>query len=312
MNLYTDNVSFASGVVENYSPWERAALEDLPGAVRPFLEALVQSRPIFRAQGTLVKHWDHLVLVNEASESQFDILNALVRTHTNCSESLLCLAGVGKNFHGFKNRPWQTAPGNLHLSALVSPHATINHAGVAFTVLAVVSILQTLDDLTGVSRSAGVKWVNDILIGDSKIGGVLASAQIQGDVVTQATMGIGLNIEKAPDVSPTPFVPTVGCLHQFSTEGDRCTLRLVFQRLITYLGANYRSLLAGGYPRLLESYRSRSIVLGRRVRLHRDTVDSTPGELLEGVVTSIGDDLQLFIDDAPSPVFTGRLELLSD
>ena len=292
--------------------WAEASVHSLPWPLQAYLSALLSNKRVHRCEVSSAEPWDHVVLVQNAEESQFDALNRVVRVRSDLTEALLCVAGVGKKFHGFKNRPWQAARGNLHLSAVVSPHARIDHSGVAFTVLAVVSVLQTLDDLGALPKKAAVKWVNDIMIENAKVGGVLSSAQIQGDIVTHATVGIGLNIEKSPSVSPTPFVPLVGSLHQHSTDPSRCTLRLVFQRLIMYLGANYRSLLAGGYPQLLEFYRSRSLVLGRPVRLYRDSDGRTPGGIFQGVVSSIGDDLELFLDQAPAPVLAGRLELLSN
>jgi BirA family biotin operon repressor/biotin-[acetyl-CoA-carboxylase] ligase len=283
----------------------------MPLSVRPCLETLVHADTVFCAVGSSSDHWDHLLLVDSAGESQFDALNRLVRKHSHLSEELLCVAGVGTDFHGFRGRPWVSARGNLHLSVLLSPNRQIERAGIAFTVLAVVSILQALDELGSLAKRPGVKWVNDILMGDAKIGGVLANAQIQQNIVRHAVVGIGLNIENVPEVPPTPFVPRVGSLQQYSSDQDRCTLPLVFQKLIMYLGANYRSLVSGGLPQLLEVYRSRSLVLGRSVRIHRDTKNDPRNQLISGVVSSIGDNLELHLEGIPAPVTTGRLELLS-
>ena len=311
MIVYTDSVRFAQALLQNDLPWEQAPSQFLSSSLQPYLETLAGKSLLHSTEFPGPDSWGYAVLIENAEESQFDALNRVARVHDAPSTGLVCVAGVGKKFHGFKDRPWEAARGNLHLSALVSPRRRIEHVGVAFTILAVVSVLQTVDDLGKLPRKAAVKWVNDIMIDGAKIGGVLATCQIQDEIVEHATIGIGLNIEKAPRVSPTPFVPKTGSLQQFSSDPPSCTLRLVFQKLITYLGANYVSLLAGGYSHLLEFYRSRSLVLGRRIRLHRDSSGTSPGTLLEGVVLSIGDDLELTIDQAPSPVAEGRLELLT-
>jgi len=311
MTIYTDNVRFAQGLFKDVRDWKELRLGSLPSPLRPYLEALTPKTAVQCSKVSEPGSWGHAVLIESADGSQFDALNRVARRYDAPPEGLVCVAGTGTKFHGFKDRPWEIASGNLHLSVLTGPRTTIDHVGVAFIVLAVVSVLQTLDDVAELPQEATVKWVNDIMIEGAKIGGVLANCQIQDDIVTHATLGIGLNVEKAPPVSPTPSVPTVGSLHQFSPNPRRCTLEVVFQKLITYLGANYASLMAGGYQHLLDVYRSRSLVLAQRVRLHRDSVDGRPGATIEGVVQSIGEDLELFLDQRSSPVTEGRLELLT-
>ena len=311
MKIYTDRVRFAQTLFPADLPWEEARIRTFPSPLRASLEALTPELVVHSSELPGPGPWAHAILIESAEQSQFDALNALARQNDVPSDGLVCVAGTGKKFHGFKDRPWEAAPGNLHLSALTSPRSTIDHPGVAFIVLAVVSVLQTLDDLGALPKRATVKWVNDIMVDDAKVGGVLANCQIQDDIVMHATFGIGVNVEKAPTVAPTLFVPKVGFLQQFSADPRRCALHLVFQKLLMYLGENYVSLLAGGYQRLLDFYRSRSLVLGKRVRLHRDTSGRAPDAMLEGVVMSIGDDLELSIDSAAAPVSEGRLELLT-
>ncbi len=309
MVLYTDDIRFAHRLIQDDLRWEPIKTRALEPSIRPIVEALVQADRVQRADVLLPSGWEHLVAVGRASDSQFDVLNRLARSSSPAAD-LLAIAGTGERFHGFKDRPWVAAPGNLHLCALVHPSSRIEHAGVAFTVLAAVSVLQSLDDVGNLHQPPAVKWVNDVMIGPAKVGGVLASAQIQDATVISATLGIGLNVEVTPVVPATPFVPQVGSVREFSLDPSQCSLSAVFHSLAAHLGTNYRSLLAGSLPRFLDLYRSRSLVLGRHVRVHRDRSGAMGEELRDGVVSSIGDDLQLFLDGAPSPIPTGRLELL--
>ncbi len=311
MVLYTDDIRFASCLFPDDMSWEDIRTGCPAPAIRPFVEALVRTAPVYRTDVASAHLWKHIILVNRAVDSQFDVLNDIARSTTHCSEELLSVAGSGEHFHGFKDRPWVAIPGNLHLSAHVCPRGQIDHPAVAFTVLAAVSALQAIDDVGALQQPPSIKWVNDIVIGSAKVGGVLASVHVQDAAVTCATLGIGLNVEKTPLVPPTPFVPHVGCVREFSRDPSGCSLPAVFQKLIAHLGANYRLLLAGGFPQLLSLYRSRSLVLGRPVRIHDDRRHTVSDQLLSGVVSSIGDDLQLFLEGVPSPVCTGRLELLT-
>jgi biotin-(acetyl-CoA carboxylase) ligase len=59
---------------------------------------------------------------------------------------------------------------------------------------------------------------------------------------------------------------------------------------------------------LVEAYRERSVILGRRVVVYEDRLDGTPGaELARGRVTRIGDELELHIAGVAGPISRGRL-----
>ncbi len=254
--------------------------------------------------------WQHVFFLECAAESQFDVLIDLARQGLDLPHGILCIAGSGKNFHGFKNRPWMSANGNIHLSAFVAPKQHVPHFAVGFTILSAVSVLQALDTLEGLEKQAMVKWVNDIIIGNAKVGGVLTSTQTQGKKVTGAVLGIGLNVEAAPQIEPTPFVPEVVALRDLIPRTATCDRSIVFHRLIHFLDRNYRSLIAGDFHQLLEFYRKRSAVIGRIVRVFTDTPDENSEEIISGRVQSIGENLELFFDGVPSPVWKGRAVLL--
>lgn len=215
--------------------------------------------------------------------------------------------GFGGGFHGFKNRLWVASPGNIHLSAFLSPHRNIEHFHVGFPVLSAISVVQAIDTIEDLKNIAGIKWVNDILIENSKVGGVLAHTQPQGDIVTGVVLGFGVNVETTPKTIPTPFVPKSASLLDFASNTERCSQRLVFNHLIKYLDKNYRLLLSGRYDDLIDFYRERSVIIGKKVIVRPDTDEKEIKETIEGKVTGIGDNLELFIQGRDKPVYSGRL-----
>jgi biotin-(acetyl-CoA carboxylase) ligase len=201
--------------------------------------------------------------------------------------------------------------GNIHLSAFLAPGQKVDHFGVGFTILSAVSVVETIDFMEGLEKKASIKWVNDILIANAKVSGVLAHTQSQGEIVTSAVLGIGINVESTPHVERDPFVPGVASLRDFVPSSNKCNQRLVFNKLAPCLDRNYRLLLSGEYLRLLDFYRQRSQVIGREVSVYPDLGGVTSEELVSGRVISIGENLELYLEGVKTPVSKGRLVLKS-
>jgi biotin-[acetyl-CoA-carboxylase] ligase BirA-like protein len=273
--------------------------------LRPELQSLIGQifgeAPLRETEVESPSLWEHLFLVESAPRSQFDLLVELGREGRLPPRGLVCVAGEGRGFHGMRNRPWVAPAGNLYLSAHLAPGRSVDHAGVAFTVLAAVSVLDAVDGLPGLTERAGIKWVNDILIEGAKVCGVIAHSQMEGDRVGRVFLGIGLNVETAPEVEPTPQVPQVACLAGFAP-CRRCDL---LGPLLEALARNYEELLEEGYGGLLDRYRRRSLALGREVAVSSEEGGITARDR----VTAIGPNLELHLEGRDRPVHRGRLIL---
>jgi BirA family biotin operon repressor/biotin-[acetyl-CoA-carboxylase] ligase len=256
--------------------------------------------------------WRCLFLVKSAAASQYDLLVNLAQSKEPLPDRILCLAGTGSKLHGFKNRPWVALPGNIHLSVFLAPRCRVSHFGVGFTILAAVSVIDAIDGVSGLERRVALKWVNDILIDGAKVAGVLAHTQSQGEVVTSAVLGIGLNVESTPEVPRDPFVPGVASLRDYVPDTSECNQRVVLQRLLSCLDRNYGLLLDGQYTGLLDRYRQRSIVVGREVKIYSDEADGYAEEIARGTVVSIGENLELYLHGVEKPVTKGRLVLINE
>jgi biotin-[acetyl-CoA-carboxylase] ligase BirA-like protein len=304
MITWTDNPDYANELVGGRTSWRKGRqFEKLPG-IADLAGRLLRTSPVYSTELELPGPWTHSFFLEKAPESQFDWLAKMA---DELPHAVLCCAGSGDGFHGLRRRPWQAMPGNIHLSALFQPNQKMANSGIAFTVLAVATVLQTIDSL-GI-QGAMVKWVNDVLIDESKVAGVLVHMRTQGEEVTSALVGIGLNVETRPRIPPTPFVPRADALKSFGFEPAKCTHGLVFRRLTSLLAENYEKLLSGSFPQLLEFYRRRSIVIGRMVTVFEDLAENRLRKIVRGKVTSIGKDLELNLEGIDKPVWQGRLVL---
>jgi biotin-(acetyl-CoA carboxylase) ligase len=256
-------------------------------------------------------HWDYLFMVNRSRKSQYDILSRLATSGHELPDRVVCCAGSGDEFHGFKSRSWKACEGNIHLSAFVRPETEVPGAAVGFMIAAVIAALQTVGSFDLQGTSPVIKWVNDVLVQGSKLGGVLARLQTQGSITESAVVGIGLNIEQSPPVERGPFVPRVAALSDFTKPSEPCSHADAFPRLLKYLGNNLDILGQGHFTELLDLYRQNSVVLDRRVIIFEDN-QAASGVIARGRVESIGPSLELFIEGLPDPVMKGRLRLEND
>lgn len=309
MAVFTDSIDYAdSSLGVPAGPWQVPG-SVVPAEVRPLLEAIYGRRTIRESKLETDSRWSHMFLAESAALSHYDLLIELSRREVDLPDRILCLAGSGERFHGFKGRAWSAPPGNIYMAVHLAPARSVEHAGTSFTVLATVSVLDAIDSVPGLRDAAGVKWVNDILIGGAKVAGVLAYTQSEGDVVANVVLGIGLNVETTPSIEPTPFVPRVGALRDVAPDPALCSLPLVLQRLTDAVSSNYEEILSGRYLSLVDRYRERSLVIGREVTLCSEHSGSEGDVQATGRVQSLGDDLELVLEGYARPFSTGRLIL---
>ena len=306
MIVYTDSLNFAEEILYS-NKWTKVSAENVNNEIRVLTEKLLQKKDLYMCNLRTRTSWKYLLLVETALDSQFDIFIKLSQENIQLPDRILCLAKSGIGFHGFKNRSWSTEEGNIHLSAFIAPQKEVEHFSTGFLIVSAVSVIQTIDSIKELKRKAMVKWVNDILIDSSKVCGVLAYTQSQGKTITGAILGIGLNVNTTPRISPTPFVPKVASLSDFTKSKKSFNQKLIFHRLIHFLNKNIKNLLNGKYNKLLNIYIKRSLIIGKYVKVCRDTPEETVVVKYSGKVKGIGENLELILEDIEPKISNGRL-----
>ncbi len=202
---------------------------------------------------------------------------------------------AGRGRHG---RTWATpARSQITFSLGVDAAAPQPAAWGWLPLLTGVAVADAVEATTGISP--GLKWPNDILVGDreqaGKLGGILAEVAAPDPVIV---VGLGLNVtvtqaevdELAPDSRATSL------LMLGSTMLDRSAL---LGSILAELTARIdRWQTAGGPdPALVRDYRRRSLTLGTRVRA------LLPGDReVVGVATELDEIGQLHIDSGAQTV----------
>lgn len=136
-----------------------------------------------------------IIFETYAARSQYD---ALLSLDPLPQVPVVCVALDGAGFHGQHARSWSTAPGNLFFCAkLESAHAPRTDALPWLQCVGPLAVAQTIAPV--VAPPVRLKWINDVLVNDQKIAGILTHYR-QLRARHCAFWGIGLNVECAPPV----------------------------------------------------------------------------------------------------------------
>lgn len=88
-------------------------------------------------------------------------------------------------------RNWVSPRGGLWMSIVFSPGVYLNKAA-AISVASAYFVADVLKSEYGIN--AFVKWPNDIILNEKKIGGILVTSISEGELIDKAIVGIGLNV----------------------------------------------------------------------------------------------------------------------
>jgi len=103
---------------------------------------------------------------------------------------------------GSRGRSWASPRGGLWLSFLCRPSRSVGVEALSLRVgLGAARALGQIPGLPPVS----LKWPNDLMVNDRKVGGILCEARWQGDTLAWVGVGLGLNVSNpVPAMVSTP------------------------------------------------------------------------------------------------------------
>lgn len=156
------------------------------------------------------------------------------------------LAGRGR-----RGRAWLSPAGGFYATFIVSRDPLI----------AVRAGLAAARAIEALSVPVKLKWPNDLVVGEKKLGGILIEI-----VRALALVGVGINIEERP-------LADAACLQNFGVTADRSAL---VQAIYSDLAKPQAD------DELLAAYRVRLVTLGQSVRIDRgDDIEPLVGTALD-------------------------------
>ena len=249
------------------------------------------------------------MLIDTSEDSQFSRLNDALGRGAHAPDGLVCIALTGRKFHGQHARPWQAERGNLHLTAFYTLDRPVAALQAGLTMAPAVAVARAIRALSEGRLAPRIKWVNDLLLGDRKVAGVLTAAAVQGGRATHAVFGIGVNVDRAPALPHDPCTPRAGALAE-AEPSLRGALPRVLSAVVAALDDAVAQVRAGDAARVYADYREALAYRGRRVRVLPTGPDAADAARpVDGVLADVLPDLTLRLSDPDARIDSGRLAL---
>jgi BirA family biotin operon repressor/biotin-[acetyl-CoA-carboxylase] ligase len=240
---------------------------------RPPLSADVLRRAVLEPGS----RWSDLVVLDETGSTN---AVAAERAVDPAANGVVVVAEHQTAGRGRLDRSWEApARSAITMSALVRP------SGVPASLWPWLPLITGLAVAASLRRAAEVaatlKWPNDVMVRDRKVGGILVERIDSPDAPPAAVIGIGLNVSQRPDELPVPDATSL--LIEGAATLDRSVLVKAVLRGLGGLLERWES-AEGGVAGLHEAYVEASSTLGRQVR-----VSLPGGEVVEGEAVAVDD-----------------------
>lgn len=224
-------------------------------------------------------HW------HEVTEST----NALAAELADDGAPEWTLVGAGHQTagRGRLDRTWIDRPGGSLMTSLVlRPSMAPDDLGL-LTLLAGAAWAEAAAEVGRLDVRC--KWPNDLMIGNAKLGGVLAESSVTGDRVAWVVLGSGLNLS-APERIPGAPESAVAAL---GSAIDRVALLGGF---LSRFRMGYRAPAAAFADEIVARWSAVSSTLGRAVR-----ASGVDGRAREGVAIGVDASGRLLVETADGP-----------
>ncbi|HEU5305102.1 MAG TPA: biotin--[acetyl-CoA-carboxylase] ligase [Gemmatimonadales bacterium] len=220
--------------------------------------------------------------------STMDVIHQLAANGAEAGTAVM--AGEQLEGRGSRGRTWHSPSGGLWLSMLFRPRSV---AGVEVTSIRIgLAVAEAVDRFA--AHPVELKWPNDLVLDDRKLGGVLCEARWQGDALGWIAVGLGMNVRNPiPDDLSAVAISLAAGRPDITPEGVADPIVMALRRLD--LGAGRLS--AGE----MEQFARRDWLRGRQVQ-----------EPLSGTAAGLQDDGALLVRPVRGPAVplrSGPVEL---
>jgi BirA family transcriptional regulator, biotin operon repressor / biotin---[acetyl-CoA-carboxylase] ligase len=204
-------------------------------------------------------------------------------------EWTVMVAGTQEAGRGRLGRTWvSTTPGDsLLVSVLLRPAISPSDAPL-LSLLAAVALVEACREACGLEVRC--KWPNDLVVGDRKLGGILAEATVKGGRLEYVVIGTGVNVAQLSDDFPEDLRDVATSV---ALEVGRPDVPGLLSAYLSAVRLRYDSGAGRLRDAVLPEYRTVCETIGRTVR---GVV--TGGRVIEGRAVAVGDGGELVIRSA--------------
>ena len=192
------------------------------------------------------------------------------------------------NGRGRGEKQWQSSLNNFTASLLFYPKVDENKLSM-YSFLSGLAVYDAVVSLGVQPTNLSLKWPNDVLLNDKKLGGILLEAVSRGKSDQKALIiGFGLNLVSSPSLSSLKNSPLpAACLKNFVAEMPK---PIDFLKILIPIFDQWNLVfLTEGFEKIREAFLERTINLGKKIKV------KLPNESLIGYFSGLNDDGSLIL-----------------
>jgi len=195
-----------------------------------------------------------------------DSTNSYVRSllARGLTDEIVVLADSQHAGRGRQNRCWHSPLGGLYMSLTLKPRLPESRVAM-LGLLAGCAAADAIHQMTGLD--AGLKWPNDIMIREHKVGGILSEAVNISDGTTIVILGIGIDQNTRLEDMPAEFRDrTTTILTESGLETSREELAY---KIVNNIDARLAVLVSDSSPSsILDEWMRVNVTIGKKVQVN--------------------------------------------
>lgn len=198
-----------------------------------------------------------IILLNE-TDSTNNYLKKLAES--GAEEKTVVIAESQSGGKGRMGRSFFSPKDGLYMSILLRPDISADKS-LFITTAAAVAVSDAIEEISG--KKTGIKWVNDIFIGNKKVCGILTEAAVDFETggLYYAVLGIGVNIFHPSDGFPDEIKNIAGAVFDEKPSDNEVKQKLTAKIIDNFLNI-YCDFENSDF---MKKYKQRSCVLGKEV-----------------------------------------------
>jgi BirA family biotin operon repressor/biotin-[acetyl-CoA-carboxylase] ligase len=179
-------------------------------------------------------------------------------------EGTIIIAESQRSGKGRRGKKWLSPQGGVWMTIILRPDVQPSQAPF-LTLLTGVAVAETLKKECNLD--VGIKWPNDILIGNKKVCGILTEASARGEELDYIVVGIGIDLNVDVDDFPPGLREGATSLQQ-ELEKEVSGVKLV-QNFLVNFEKLYNDFKKGQANQILNKWRRLSTTIGSTVEVRK-------------------------------------------
>ena len=236
---------------------------------------------------------------------KFDCLQStndyIKQNYNNLESGTLIIANEQTNGRGRLGRNFYSPKNGLYFSLLIKNIELEKIENI--TPIIAVSTMCAIKEFTGLQTE--IKWVNDLLLSDKKVCGILCESKLSRRTAEYCIAGVGINIRLPENGFPHEIQPYAGALFDHGKElpkdfNEKLALNIAI-RTLDFID-DYKN------KSFLNEYREHFYLSGKKITIKRGE------EYIDGIVKGVNDSCNIILStiDGEKTILSGNAEKVYD